>query len=450
MFDERIKYELLNLYPNGIVTRLSMINPTLDNKIGKICKDRNMNKKEYLRSLGLQWVRTRTSKLSYEKNLEILLNELNDTFPEKIIINFNNSKDSIHRKLYFDTHNFCNKFGYSIPEFLKKYDFIQERSYSFNTDRQSERVPINNKNKNKQQHYDILKPYIIGDGGIYISSFDPVYTKYRILAYKYNQNLTEYLKKEFGLDRYTHIKDIPSHLTPRIEKMTYTEEKEEVLKEKINEYYLVDEELKTIYITTNSSFYWVLFKYCDSLDKDIDEVVNNWGFFRLKKTDLDKVEEESLNKEDIENLLADMQILINKEEVEISRQKRSQRLVKTLKEMYDYQCQICGELLIIPEIQMQNGNKYVEVHHIVPLHQQDSLNDESESILDDYKNAIVVCAHHHKVLHYENGGYLDIKKIHGELYFVNNNGNRLIIRSNYHLSENDYLVSKLINQIKLM
>lgn len=344
------------------------------------------------------------------------------------------SKDKNHQKI----SNMANKRGMSLQEFIESYGFNYKR------------IPIIDKDKKKKQYFEILKPYILEDGKVYISSLDPVYARFYILAYNSNRTITQYLKDEFGIERYTHINDVPSNLNPKIEKISYTEDKEEEIIDKINEYYIVDKELNTIYIPTPSGFYWLLFRYCDSIDKDIDEVLHDWGYTRLRKNELNiQGGDEPLNRDDIADLFDDIQTSINKEESEVSRQKRSQRIVNLLKEMYDYRCQICGDEPLIPVIQMRNGKKYVEVHHIVPLHQQGVINDESNCILDDYENAIVVCAHHHKVLHYEDGGYVDIKKIKDELFFVNN-GNKLPIKLNYHLNENDHLVLLLVNAIKLM
>lgn len=340
-------------------------------------------------------------------------------------------------KDYTNMSRVAKQRGMGLKGFIESFGFNYKRVVNINLEQR------------KEKYLNILSPYILEDGKIYLSSFDPVYTRFYILAYKSNRTLTDYLKEEFDLDRYTHINDVPAHLTPKIEKTTYTEAKEEALIERIMDYFLMDEELKTIYIPTISSFYWDLYKYCDTLDKDIDEVVTGWGFTRLKKNQLAIQEEEPLSTEDIVEVLTGMQTSINKEETETSRQKRSQRLVNLLKEMYDYKCQLCGDHPLIPNIPMDNGKNYVEVHHIVPLHNQNVMNDESDFILDDYENAIVVCAHHHKVLHYENSGYVDVKQLNEEFYFINTT-NKIHIKKNYHLSENDHLVSKLINTIKIM
>lgn len=706
LLDERIKSELLTLFPDGKVTKLRAANSSLYTEIRNIIKNRGFATiQEYLNHLGLEFVRTKKRK-AYEEKLELLLNELNAAFPDKKIINFNNSKDNIHYKLSNKTYAFCREFGFNIHDFFKEHKFIEDNyhysnynsdetnqndiqhiveldkpnykydietmrllcteyhlsqkvfselfevsrqaishlivrenkfsanwvvekfehgiisvfinmiknrrtqyvnneerfyicsnhdttnskfvflyilkvekeiliqclfdlpneifrlllEYHFHLFKQIElerlkkfieineetksknekyyvptnerviinrwvkehssffhdfssfreyfkldnfyvqrdiihektrkllesyyiqeldivKIPTEDKNyqkvtkiankrgqslqefiesygfnykriptidleKRKKERIEILKPYILEDGKIYLSSFDPVYAKFTILAYKSNRTLTQYLLDEFGIERYAHIHDVPPNLTPKIEKNLYTENKETGFIEKINEYYLVDNKLKTIYIPTTSGFYLQLYKYCDSLDQEIDDVINNWGFKRLRKSELNLQDDEPINKQEYERILSDIQTSINKEEIESKRNKRSRRLVALLKEMYNYQCQICGDDSIIPLIQMENGKYYVEVHHIVPIHHHDRFNDESEIILDDYKNAIVVCPQHHKVIHYHLGGFVEVKQIDNKYYFVNGK-EKILIQMNHHLEEN-YNLTKLL------
>jgi ABC-type tungstate transport system permease subunit len=62
------------------------------------------------------------------------------------------------------------------------------------------------------------------------------------------------------------------------------------------------------------------------------------------------------------------------------------------------------------------------------------INEEED--LDELWNMIVVCPHHHKVLHYMNGeGFEKIVMVDGILNFINNAGDVLFINRNYHLNE---------------
>lgn len=115
-------------------------------------------------------------------------------------------------------------------------------------------------------------------------------------------------------------------------------------------------------------------------------------------------------------------------EYDITRFERNKELVEELKSIYDYRCQICGadETYCIKK---SDGKNYVEVHHIKPL----SESCENEDIdLDVMENMIVVCAHHHKVLHYQSGGYFNLSDKNG-LAITNNAGDSIPIRLDYHL-----------------
>jgi hypothetical protein len=86
------------------------------------------------------------------------------------------------------------------------------------------------------------------------------------------------------------------------------------------------------------------------------------------------------------------------------RVKRSRELVQNLKELYNHTCQLCDPNGVhIPEILMANGLKYVEVHHIKGFSEATNFVSDNQNdatfIIDHYKNAIVLCVYHHKLLH---------------------------------------------------
>lgn len=66
-----------------------------------------------------------------------------------------------------------------------------------------------------------------------------------------------------------------------------------------------------------------------------------------------------------------------------SRVIRNTALTHDMKEMYDYECQVCGDTRKGP-----NGTKYAEAHHIRPLGQPHEGPDEPENIL-------ILCPNHH-------------------------------------------------------
>ena len=66
--------------------------------------------------------------------------------------------------------------------------------------------------------------------------------------------------------------------------------------------------------------------------------------------------------------------------------KRNLALTRYLKELYKNECQICGFAF-----KKENGEKYSECHHLIPLGENGS---------DTLENVIVVCANCHRMLHY--------------------------------------------------
>ncbi|MCW1929503.1 helix-turn-helix domain-containing protein [Bhargavaea beijingensis] len=91
------------------------------------------------------------------------------------------------------------------------------------------------------------------------------------------------------------------------------------------------------------------------------------------------------------------------------RYKRSRSLVKKLKELYDYKCQLCHEGDCMPEIIMKNGKKMVEVHHIQGFHEVLNRKFEGQEsgdfVVDNSSNLIVCCLYHHGLLEYSSDEY---------------------------------------------
>lgn len=76
------------------------------------------------------------------------------------------------------------------------------------------------------------------------------------------------------------------------------------------------------------------------------------------------------------------------EKVIIDRVKRYQKIVSNLKMKYGHKCQICGCNYSFPK---KNGTGYCEAYHIQTLANGGSQEEE---------NVIILCANHHRMLHY--------------------------------------------------
>ena len=105
---------------------------------------------------------------------------------------------------------------------------------------------------------------------------------------------------------------------------------------------------------------------------------------------------EELEWENIQNLHQDPFADIIQREGTTKLRKLDRSIAFELKQLYQYRCQICGEL-----IGEQYGSNLIHAHHIVPFTQ--SLNNNPENIL-------IVCPNHHGIIHDVNPLYLREKR----------------------------------------
>lgn len=113
------------------------------------------------------------------------------------------------------------------------------------------------------------------------------------------------------------------------------------------------------------------------------------------------------------NFLEDHPELKNEiEEVLIKRIKRVQEIVLKIKNKYNNCCQFenCGFTF-----SKNNGGFYSEAHHLIPLSQEGS---------QDENNIVILCPNHHRMLHYAQVEIKDKQnnkrhvKINGKNYFI--------------------------------
>lgn len=282
----------------------------------------------------------------------------------------------------------------------------------------------------------LIQRYAVMPGEVYISSYDPFYSALSLQAYKKEMNLTDYLWDTYGLKRVLY-EYLPEGYKPYDWRNYIVDiDKEEEFILFIENHYVIKDNF--IYIPSNSIFYAKLYFYGVRFERTVTELIESWGFERIYNPPEDFVVEEvdpniALDfREDLLSRLKNVQSALGKTQVVEEKRNRSRELVKLLKELYLDRCQLCEDSDGVPVIRMENGREYVEVHHIIQLSTATSTNDESELLLDSYQNVIVVCPHHHKVLHYENGGYEDLNWNDGVPQFKNKKG-MLKIHTNYHL-----------------
>ncbi|WIM41389.1 HNH endonuclease signature motif containing protein [Paenibacillus sp. PK4536] len=294
----------------------------------------------------------------------------------------------------------------------------------------------------------IDKNYLINNKFVYISSYDPFYQNLYLTLRRKQENITDFLLIEYG---YTRIfkEDLPeNYLEFNWRNMILNLNKEEEYIAYIEENLLFENE--KVYINSQSPFYAKLFIYANQYKLTINEQLKIWGFereynpyFNSEETN-DNVSNEKVQKDVRSELLNEIKKIQGQLDITSNTRiqiQRSKILVEKMKVLYLDGCQLCENPYsnpTIPRIEMENGRHYIEVHHIKPISNALHANDESDVILDSYLNLVVVCAHHHKLLHYAGGGFDFLTKIEDEkLVFESVKGEKLLIFTNYHLEVKD-------------
>jgi predicted transcriptional regulator len=344
---------------------------------------------------------------------------------------------------HYNMANRASRAGYqSLEAFVRSFGFDYTSYYK-------EYMYQRNLNIFKEE----VKRYIVKDNQVYIKSYDPIYLRLHNFAFKRGLKLNEVIE-DLGYRR-IHLEELPSGFKPydwrndfEIRVVEETEERYiELLKQ-----YVIEEGSNLVYIYTGDPIYSRLFDMAVRKNMSINELLTQWGYERYyrpkldpaqapydwrKDMELDSDEEDTntrMDREDRLEKLKGIQTLLEVTEVTEQRVKRSRALANELKKLYEYRCQICDyEGEHIPVIEMANGNYYAEVHHIRKISEWLDMNEEEEN-LDSYLNVLCLCAHHHKVVHYGDGGYDELyyNEEHG-LHFRSKNGTILLVKTNYHL-----------------
>ncbi|MBN3382931.1 HNH endonuclease [Clostridium botulinum] len=156
------------------------------------------------------------------------------------------------------------------------------------------------------------------------------------------------------------------------------------------------EEVLSLYINKNGILY-------DSTKKDRGQFSNennNKEFEEFIEL-ISKEEEKDIDIQIEKDFLDDVDIAENESTEELNRRiKRYQKIVKILKQKYNYKCQLCGYTF-----PMDNGSYYCEAHHIQMLSRDGSQHPE---------NVIILCANHHRKFHYAKDNIIIGKLIDGK------------------------------------
>jgi len=147
-----------------------------------------------------------------------------------------------------------------------------------------------------------------------------------------------------------------------------------------------------------------------------NEVVNsqNSGFQKITFNAIERASEiitELSGDFDLQrnDFVEDQMVLPNEtEEAFITRIKRYKKIVDEIKKKYNGHCQFedCGYTFL-----KSNGENYAEGHHLLPLAKGGSQTAE---------NVVILCANHHRMLHYANVEIGQIQSNNKRPVFINN------------------------------
>jgi predicted HNH restriction endonuclease len=322
----------------------------------------------------------------------------------------------------------------SIFELVNQFGYIYKPKPRANRDILSEYTEI------------IKQFYIVEDNKVYLKT-DELFT-YRINSYAYKRNMSiDKLLNELGFARITR-EELPdgyiyrSYQSDKNKQMSLTEQVLEELEElAVND--IID-------LTNNEKLNYRIRKVADMENKTMEQWLSHYGFIRKDSVTGETAvqKSEDVPEDDVqdfnEKLLEEIKAIQGTLDVHVvalcDKLERSQLLVKKLKRLYNYQCQLCdpeGIGFQAPIIEMKSGNAYVELHHIQQIaNVMKPVEAEDESLLelDKYTNAIILCSHHHKYVHYHNDGYKELyKNENNEVYLRSECGDYLKLYLNQHL-----------------
>jgi len=404
---------------------LNVLDTQLKSKIIARANYLNMKYTDYLQSMGFE----ATNKRKYsDKDVINLLS--------KYVINNNIIKIPSNNRDYIRIFRIAKNRGYrGLEKFFEDYGFKYERI----------RYALDLNEKNKEI---IAKNYIVQDNRIYINSLDPFYNRICSYAYKNNKLPDEYII-QLGFERIKNPKELPENYI----QFDWKSEELNHLKDVYSDDNIgaildrLANEKGEVYLDTSSQTYWNLWKIANIRDISINELIEILGFKRLYAWDDHKIERPHNHKNELlddrefvrSNILElkEIQGGLEKSQTTNDRIKRSLKLVKAIKKLYHYKCQLCsddGEGFSTPPIEKEDGSLYVEVHHIIPIEKANNWEDESNKKIDTYKNVIVVCSYHHKYLHYYHGGFEKIIEMDDGFYFESKLGDKIKIFTNHHLT----------------
>ena len=421
--------DLVNIDENGIL-EIKIKNSKLERKISSTLQSRKdteygLNQSRYLEFLGFR--KTHNNKITDDEVQEVL-----KKYKDEGSNNIHISTDDLE---YHRINNLAHRRGFNS---LK--DFIESFGYEY------KRMRVTNYLEKVTQQ--IKQNYVVYDNKIYISSVDPLYASLSQYAIKNNEKLDELLnsigfsrlKSNELPDGYKQF-DWAKYEGSQVKGISLNDDLLKLLDERV-----IQE--NQIYISCYEPLYDRLFLYSHRHGITIDELLKSLGYERVYLSDIPSESREFHWADDesveavvfIEKTLNEIKSIQGTLETSKSlkeKVQRSQELAKAMKKLYNYRCQLCcpdESGYSSPLIEIENDRFYVELHHIIHVSLKDKVTDDSRKKLDTYENVVVVCPHHHKYLHYHHGGFDTlVQDQNGIIYFINRNGERQQVFTDYHL-----------------
>lgn len=400
----------------------------IKNKLSSRAYSLNMNLKEYAQYLGVRFKSLDKRKYTDEYIKKML---------EKYKLDNNIVKIPSGTSDYSSIMRMAKTRGYKgLEEFIISYGFEYERIRVLDD--------INEKYKEI-----IGERYKVENNKIYINSLDPFYNRIRSYCHNHKMSLNNYIIN-LGFERIDNANELPENYIQYDWKVEEAERLKDVFSDE-NIILFLDEianENNEIYIDTTSQAYSNLWKIANIRAMSINDLIDMLGYKRIYAWDDHQIQRPRIADVEIEydpnsikgilDELEKIQGSLEKIENGNEKVKRNQTLVKKIKKLYHNKCQLCcpdDSGFSVPPIETENGELYVEVHHIKQVSEAFKSDDESDKLIDSYKNVIVVCSYHHKYLHYHLGGFKEIiQKEDGQLYFKSKLGEILKIFTNYHIN----------------
>lgn len=277
---------------------------------------------------------------------------------------------------------------------------------------------VTDKDKNTDERIiNFLEEHLIDEKKVYIEASSKHQWLYTFIS-RCNMKIEEFIEF-YGYEK--------------AEKGYNVEEKyKKILKE-----YCIGESNKVLIFST-SRLYTNLYMISRNKNMSLDEYICSLGYERIRgnRSELAPLASSTKMKFELEVLENDINKILQYERDSIEtrecieeKRKRNRKLVDELKRIYGYRCQLCSDEEFMP-ILKDDKSFYVEVHHIKGLYKENE-----EENLDKLSNLIVVCANHHKLLHYHKGGYEKVCRENGKLFFYNKDEEKIEIKLNFHLGE---------------